>query len=168
MSDTFGDFWPDDLEQGTATAATDEPMLPDGKHVGTITWAGVKEFEFKRSEKNPAGKSLVVTLRVNGYQVVEDIVPVTLRGVIGGICRSAGIDAPSKGESFEAFCGRLKGQTAPIESALSVAKSGREYVRLKWLAGVPAALPAAKAETRAKPKAKPAPPVDEAPDDIPF
>lgn len=170
MSDTFGDFWDEDIEGGdeAATATADEPMLPDGRHVGKITFAAVKDLSFKASDRNPTGKSLVVTLRVNGYQVVEDIVPIYMRGVIGAICRSAGIDPPAKGETFPAFCDRLKGQTAPIESALTIAKSGKEYVRITWLKGVEPLPAHMKAEKRtAKPKAKPEP-VDEAPDDIPF
>lgn len=165
MSDTFGDFWDDDADSAAATI--DEPMLPDGRHVGKITWAGVKELSFKTSDRNPTGKSLVVTLRVNGYQPVEDIVPVQMRGVIGSICRSAGIDPPAKGESFQAFSDRLKGQTAPIESALTIAKSGKEYIRITWLKGVEVLPAHMKVEKRTKPKAKPEP-VDEAPDDIPF
>ena len=165
MSDTFGDFWDDDADSAAATI--DEPMLPDGRHVGTITWAGVKELSFKTSDRNPTGKSLVVTLRVNGYQPVEDIVPVQMRGVIGSICRSAGIDPPAKGDSFQAFSDRLKGQTAPIESALTIAKSGKEYIRITWLKGVEVLPAHMKVEKRTKPKAKPEP-VDEAPDDIPF
>lgn len=167
MSDTFGDFWDDD-DADSAAATIDEPMLPDGRHVGKITWAGVKELSFKTSDRNPTGKSLVVTLRVNGYQAVEDIVPVQMRGVIGSICRSAGIDPPAKGESFQAFSDRLKGQTAPIESALTIAKSGKEYIRITWLKGVEVLPAHMKAEKRTKPKAKPEPVVDEAPDDIPF
>jgi hypothetical protein len=170
MSDTFGDFWDDDTaaELGQ-TATAEQPMLPDGKHVGKIVVAEVKDLAFKTSDRNPKGTTLVVKVAVNGYQLVEDLIPIQMRGVIGSVCQAAGIDAPTKGESFEAFCGRLKGQTAPFESTLAQAKSGREYIRVKWLKGVPAALPAAKAETRAKPKAaKPAKPADDAPDDIPF
>jgi hypothetical protein len=167
VSDTFGDFWTDDDSQGeTATATGDQPMLPDGKHVGKIVVAEVKDLSFKINPGNPTGTTFAVKLAVNGYQLVEDLVPIAMRGVIQAIYRSAGIDAPTKGESFEAACARLKGQTAPVESTLAKAPSGREYIRLKWLPGVKPLPASARTETRAKPKA--AKPVDEAPDDIPF
>lgn len=167
MSHTFGDFWSDDDQGETVTATGEQPMLPDGKHVGKIVVAEVKDLSFKSSDTNPKGTTFAVKLAVNGYQLVEDLVPIYMRGVIQAIYRSAGIDPPTKGESFEAACARLKGQTAPIESTLAVAQSGREYIRLKWLPGVKPLPASMKTETRAKPKAKPAP-VDQAPDDIPF
>lgn len=167
MSDKFGDFWSDDDQGETVTATGEQPMLPDGKHVGKIVVAEVKDLEFKQSDTNPKGTTFAVKVAVNGYQLAEDLVPIYMRGVIQAIYRSAGIDPPTKGESFESACARLKGQTAPIESTLTIAKSGREYVRLKWLPGVKPLPQSSRTETRAKPKAKAAP-VDEAPDDIPF
>ena len=171
MSDTFGDFWDDDLEAqaDTATATGDQPMLPDREHVGKIVVAEVKDLSFKVSDRNPTGRTLAVKVAVNGYQLVEDLVPIHMRGVIGAICRSAGIDPPAKSETFPAFCDRLKGKTAPIESALAVSAKGREYIRITWLKGVEPLPAHMKAEKRtANPKAKPEPVVDQAPDDIPF
>lgn len=168
MSDTFGDFWPEDDQGETVTATGEQPMLPDGKHIGKIVVAEVKDLEFKQSDTNPSGKTFAVKVAVNGYQLVEDLIPITMRGVIQAVYRSAGIDPPTKGESFEAACARLRGQTAPIESTLATAKSGREYIRIKWLPGVKPLPPSARTETRAKPKAAKPAPVDEAPDDIPF
>ncbi len=167
MTDTFGEWWEQEAEtQQEATPAADLPMLPDGKHVGKIVVAEVKDLGFKVSERNPTGKSLVVKVAVHGYRLAEDIVPVQMRGIIEGICRSAGIHAPEKGEAFPAFCERLKGQTAPIETTQAAAASGREYVRVKWLAGTKP-LPK-EIEKRTTPRPKPAAAVDLAPDDIPF
>lgn len=161
---TFGDYWGEDEQSFEPTATGEQPMLPDGKHVGKIVVAEVKNVPFKETAANEKGTSLVVKVAVNGYQLAEDIVPVNMRGIVEAIFRSAGIDPPTKGESFEAACGRLKGQTAPIESTLVVAKSGREYVRIKWLPGVKPLAPAAKTETRVrKPRVE-----TSAPDDIPF
>ena len=165
MTDTFGDVWPDDDQAATATESGDQPMLPDGNHVAKIVVAEVKDLAFKVTDRNPKGTTFAVKAAVNGYQLVEDLIPIGMRGVIEAVYRSAGIDPPTKSESFESACNRLKGQTAPIESTLAAAKSGREYVRVKWLQGVKPLPAAMKKETRAKPK--PAP-VDEAPDDIPF
>lgn len=165
MSDTFGDFWADDEGQGQAVTATGEqPMLPDGKHVGKIVVAEVKDLSFKTSDRNPKGTTLAVKVAVNGYQLAEDLIPITMRGLVEAVYRSAGIDPPTKGESFESACDRLKGNTAPIETTLSVAPSGREYVRIKWMAGVKPLPASAKTETRArKPRVETA---DH--DDIPF
>ena len=172
MNDTFDDWWGDDAAAEPGAVATgDRPMLPDGEHVGKIVVAEVKNLDFKVSDSNPTGKSLVVKIAVNGYQLAEDIVPVQLRGVIEAICRSAGIERPAKGETHAAFCERLRGQSAPVDATHVIAPSGREYVRLKWLPGVKPLPAALKAETRTAPKAKPAkaaPPADEFPDDIPF
>lgn len=166
MSDTFGDFWTDDEGQGQAVTATGEqPMLPDGKHVGKIVVAEVKNLAFKTSDRNPKGTTLAVKVAVNGYQLAEDLIPITMQGLVEAVYRSAGIDPPTKGESFESACDRLKGQTAPIETTLEVAKkSGRDYVRIKWLPGVKPLPASAKAETRArKPRVE-----TTDPDDIPF
>lgn len=173
MTDTFGDWWDDDQGGETATQTGEQPMLPDGKHVGKIVVAEVRDIAFKTSDRNPKGKTLSLKVAVNGYQLAEDLIPVQMKGVIGGVCLSAGIEAPTKGETFEAFCSRLKGQTAPIETTHVVAPSGREYIRVKWLPGVKPAPASRKAETRgstppAAKSAKPATPIDEAPDDIPF
>lgn len=166
MSDTFGDFWNDDDGQ-TATATGEQPMLPDGKHVGKIVVAEVKDLLFKVSDRNPQGTTLAVKVAVNGYQLVEDLIPINMRGVVEAVYRSAGIEPPTKGESFVAACDRLKGQTAPIETTLASAKSGREYVRIKWLPGIKPLPAAMKAETRTRAKA--AKVADTLPeDDIPF
>lgn len=166
MTDTFGDFWPDDDAAATPeTGSTgDQPLLPDGKHNGRIVVAEIKNLAFKANEKNPDGKSLVVKVAVPGYALAEAIVPVQFRGLIEAICRSVGQEPPAKGETFDSFTERLKGQSGPIESTIAVSAKGREYVRLKWLPGLP---PAKKpVDRKAKPKAEPKP--DLHPDDIPF
>lgn len=164
MSDTFGDFWPEDLEADTATATGEQPFVPDGKHVGKIVVAEVKDLSFKVSDANKNGTTFVVKAAVNGYKLVEDLVPIQMRGIIQSIYRSAGIEPPTKGESFDAACDRLKGQTAPIETTLAVAKSGREYIRIKWLPGLKPLPASVQKETRVrKPRVE-----TNAPDDIPF
>ncbi len=164
MSDTFDAFWTDEAKQ--ASPVDDKPFVPDGKHVGKIVVAEVKDLQFKQRERNKAGTSLVVKVAINGYRLVEEIVPVQLRGIIEGICRSVGQEPPAKGESFAAFCGRLLGQSGPLETTYGVAASGREYVNVKWLEGIKP-LPKEVEKRTAKPQPKAAA-VDLAPDDIPF
>jgi hypothetical protein len=164
VSDTFGDWWED--QEPEATPAGEQPLLADGKHNGRIVVAEVKDLAFKASDRNPAGKSLVVKVAVPGYAMAEDIVPVQFRGVIQAICRSVGQEPPAKGETFDDFTARLKGQSGPIESTLAVSGKGREYVRLKWLPGLPPAQEPAEPKAKVKPKAEPKP--DLHPDDIPF
>lgn len=160
----FDEFWDDD-DSPTSVATADQPLLPDGTHNGKIVVAEIKDLKFKQSDRNPEGKTLVVKVAVKGYQLVEDLIPVTMRGLIEAVCRAAGVESPRKGEDWDESV--LKGQTASIETTLCQAPSGREYVRLKWLPGVKP-LPKDKKAKAAPPKATPAPAFTEDADDIPF
>lgn len=167
----FGDSF---MEEWDGAPPADLPFMPDGEKVITITAARVDALPWKVKQNPPDGLTLVLTIELPGHMPVEDQIPLNLRGVIGKVCSSAGVERPRSGESYRDFCERLTGQTAPVKTTHRVADSGREYAAIDWLPGIKGAPAAAKAETRAKPPAKratkqpaPAAAADDA-DDIPF
>lgn len=126
----FDDFWPaDDDDQ---PAGEDLELIPDGRHKVLITRARVRDIPFKQSENNPQGTTLAVEVLLNGYQVAEDLIPVTFRGLIRAVCQAANVMPPRRGVDWEPSV--LDGQHAQVEATRRIAKSGREYVTLKWIA----------------------------------
>jgi hypothetical protein len=166
MSDEvrFDAWWSEDEPEPTET----QPMLPDGRHVGMIEKAVIKDLKFKVSESNKNGTSLVVTVKVAKYQPAEAIIPLQFRGLLEAVCRAARIHPPDPREAWS--CKELVGQTVGIETIYGIGKTGREYVRIdRWSAG-PDPLPK---EVERRPARTPAQKVEAAgqggqPDDIPF
>lgn len=107
------------------------PRLPDGRHTGEIVEAREKVLEFMKSDKNPTGLSLIVTVDVSRYDPVESIIPSNFRGKIESIATAAGVPVPVRGQDWDEQ--QLVGRTVTIETVQAVAKTGREYVRVeKW------------------------------------
>ncbi len=125
---TFSDEWFSDVDGNE----NELPFLTDGKHVGMISKVCIEDLPYKVNDRNPNGRCLCVTIEKKGFKPATDQIPIKLTGIIQRVCRAAGIDGPSKGESFDAFCERLQGKSAPFESLFCVAQSGTKYVRLDW------------------------------------
>lgn len=165
----FDEFWTDDPSIDPKPKA-DLPLLPDGEHAGEIVTAKVKDLKFKIKPDNQRGTSLVLEVEVTGYQVVEAIIPVTLRWLVESVCRSASINIPVRGEDWDPE--QLVGRQVRIDTVYGITGAGKEYVRVeKWIKG-PAPLPAAVA-TKSPPARTPAAKVEAAgqggeADDIPF
>lgn len=157
----FEQWWEFNGEAATQTA--DLPLVPDGNHVAKIVNAQWKDLTFKADDRNPDGTSLVVKLEVTGHAQIEAIAPVTWRGMIEAICRSASQPLPKLDEDWD--CRTLKGQYCRISTVQGVSKNGREYVRVeRWHEGRE---PLPEAIRKTPPRSKAAKP--ELPDDdIPF
>jgi len=123
----FDDNW----GRGSKGGSSREAMLPVGTHTGEIVDAAEKSLEFKRSDSNPTGRSLVVRVAVHGYQAIEDITPSQFRGKIEAIARAAGVPIPVPGEEWDEE--QLVGRTVTIEAVQATSKAGNEYVRIeRW------------------------------------
>lgn len=161
----FGEWWNVDGDDGSAPAV-DLPWCPDGENVAKITKAEMKDLKFKQEDRNPTGRSLVVTLEVTGFRPVEAIASVTWRGLIEAICRSASVHVPDPNEEWDEQ--QLVGQFCRVETVQGVSAKGREYVRVeKWIAGRDP-LPKAIAKAPPRARAAAAKPTSSDPDDIPF
>lgn len=128
--DDFMDDWGDDAQDPAGVAE----RIPDGRHTVTIVKSEVRDLSFKATDRNPAGKSLCLTVQLGGYQPAEDLIPVTFGGLIRAVCQSAGVNAPRRGEDWDPR--QLEGKRAQVEVSAAIAKSGREYQRIRWV-GLP-------------------------------
>lgn len=170
----WAEFEDDDDLDLIRPPASELPLLPasePGKPWrGMVVSAAVREvnFDWAKSEKNPAGKSLSIEVEVDGHRRFEQTIPCHFIGKVRAVCASAGVSPPS-GEWSEQ---QLVGRTVLIDTVEAISKAGRPYVRVaKWL---PAehAKPVEAAKPRA-PRRTATQKVDaaakgSAPDDIPF
>lgn len=161
----FDEFLDDDAGAPAKAATADLPLPADGRHAATVVAAEEKDLSFKAHPKNPGGRSLVATLQVAGCRPVEDITPAHLLGVVRAICRAARVEPPKRGVDWDPA--QLIGAQVQIETTLSVAQgTGREYVRVKWIAGPPGVAPTRVERAVAPPARSNRPQLAE--DDIPF
>lgn len=161
----FDDIWPDDDAFASSDGAL--PMVPAGRHSGTIVDAKWKRVTWNVSDANKDGLSLVLTVSVRNHQPVEAIIPAHFRGKLEAICKSAGVTAPVRGVDWHEQT--LMDRPVVIETVQAVSKSGREYVRVeKWHASpINPAVAKAKPEPLVRGQAQRAAKAHDA-DDIPF
>lgn len=125
----FDDYWPAD--EAFSPAEETLPMVPVGRHSGTIVDAKWKKLAFNVSDANQEGLSLVLTVSVRNHQPVEAIVPAHFRGKIEAVCNSAGVASPVRGVEWAEQS--LVDRPVVIETVQAMSKSGREYVRVeRW------------------------------------
>lgn len=169
----WDEFVDDDDIELIRPPAGELPLLPasePGKPWrGMVVSASVREvnFDWAKSEKNPAGKSLSIEVDVDGYRRFEQTVPCHFGSKIRAICAAAGV-APPSGEWSEQ---QLVGRTVLVETVEAQSKAGNTYVRVqKWLQAVDAkpAEPKPRAPRRTATQKVDAVAKGAAPDDIPF
>lgn len=148
----FSDYWTKD-EAPTPDGGA--PFPADGRHSGTIKVAEYKEFDFKKSDSNPTGRSLVVKVAVKGCRWVESIIPANYRGAVQEVLRSARVADDADPED-------LLDAQVQIETTLAVSNKGREFCKVKFIEGPPGVAP------KPKPAPKPVAKVAAGEDDIPF
>lgn len=170
----FDDVWPDD---GPAQPA-DLPMVPNGVSVGQIVAVEDGTRPWFKTPANPNGRSLTLTVSVEGFEPVEAPIDATFRGKISAVCRAAGVPEPTRGADWDQTA--LVGRRVGVLTEQRTAKSGREYVTVqRWYSAAEAAdHPPAVAPAQAARKPEPPPPPVAKPrkpkaevadgDDIPF
>lgn len=157
----FDEFWTDEAEAATAEYDA-RPWPADGRHSGTIKVAEVKDLPFKKSDKNPTGKSLVVKVAIKGCRWVETIIPVQMRSLVEKVLRSARV-AGSAGPDD------LLDAEVQVETTVGVsAKSGKEFCNVEFLPGPPGIAPTRVERAVAPPSRPSTKPQLAADDDIPF
>jgi hypothetical protein len=161
--------WPSNEDFNASEQPVDLPLLPEGRHVGTIAEVVESKAKWHMRDTNSEGKCLKLVVEVPSYQPISAEIPIDWRGMVEAACRSARVHLPSSGEEWDEQ--QLVGKTVTFEAVRALAKTtNREYTRVsKWHANaepIPAAIKAA-------PKRTPAAKVEAvgqggSPDDIPF
>ncbi len=162
----FDEAWETlDAEGTRGTDENDRPLVPDGRHVGTIKWVGEQKKSWAIGEGNAEGRVLTVKLDFGPkYRPVWDSVRVHWRHRIVELCQSARVAAPVVGRDWDERT--LMHQSVIVETSIGVGKSG-EYVKVGRYFAQADRPPEPSAPPERKPPAAAAGDDDGA-DDIPF
>lgn len=146
----FDDVWPDD-----ELAATQElPTVPNGVAVGKIVAVEDGTKPWFKTDSNPNGRSLTLTVSVDGFAPVEAPIDATFRGKIAAVCRAAGVPEPTRDADWDQTA--LVGKRVGLLTEQRTAKSGRNYVTVqRWYSAAEAADHPPAAPTAPPPPAAP-------------